>query len=124
MGLSGLKIATKLWSFIVLIIVAICLVAVVGLMRSTAILNDGGQRQNTAEVLVQITTEWNGLTTANAARTTAVLMSQGADIADAFKEPIASTTAKISELQKKIEEMPLRDEDKAQMQKIQMRAKP
>ena len=118
MGLSGLKIATKLWSFIVLIIVAICLVAVVGLMRSTAILNDGGQKQNTAEELVQITTEWNGLTTANAARTTAVLMSQGADIADAFKEPIASTTAKISELQKKIEEMPLRDEDKAQMQKI------
>ena len=28
MGLSGMKIATKLWSFIVLIIVAICMVAV------------------------------------------------------------------------------------------------
>ncbi len=118
MGLSGMKIATKLWSFIVLIIVAICAVAVIGLMRSSAILSEGRDKQHTAEDLVQITTEWNGLTMTNAARTTAVLMSQGNAIGDAFKDPIAATTAKVSELQKKIEDMPLGDDDKAQMKKI------
>ena len=113
-----MKIATKLWSFIILIIVAICMVAVIGLMRNSAILSEGRGKQATAEELVQITTEWNGLTTANAARTTAVLLSQGSQIGDAFKEPIATTTARVSELQKKIEDMPLWDDDKAQMQKI------
>jgi hypothetical protein len=68
MGLSGIKIATKLWSFIVLIIVAICMVAVIGLMRSSAILSEGRQKQAIAQDLVQIATEWNGLTSTNSAR--------------------------------------------------------
>ncbi|WP_170211814.1 methyl-accepting chemotaxis protein [Rhodoferax bucti] len=113
-----MKIATKLWSFIVLTIVAICAVTVAGLARTATSLTEARIEQGNAESLVQITTEWNGLTMTNAARTTAVLMSQGTTIPDAFKEPIAATTAKVSELQKKIEEMPLGDDDKAQMKKI------
>lgn len=106
MGLSGMKIATKLWSFILLIIVAICMVAVIGLMRSNAILNDGRQKQALAQDLVQLATEWNGLTSTNSARNTAILISSGTAVADTFKDVVTSTSADITELQKKLKAWP------------------
>ena len=45
MGLNGLKIATKLWAFIVLVIAGICAVAIVGLLRSASILSEGREAQ-------------------------------------------------------------------------------
>ena len=113
-----MKIATKLWSFIVLIIVAICMVAVIGLMRSNSILNDGRQKQALAQELVQLATEWNGLTSTNSARNTAILISSGTAVADTFKDVVTSTSAEITELQKKIESMAQTDEDKAQLKKV------
>ncbi|MDR7306497.1 methyl-accepting chemotaxis protein [Rhodoferax saidenbachensis] len=118
MGLQRMKIATKLWAFILLVIGAICAVAVVGLIRSASILGEGRATQANAVDLVQIATEWNGLTMTNAARNQAILLSQGPAVAEAFKEPVNATSAQIGELQKKIEAMPLSDADKAQMQKI------
>ncbi|OYQ39894.1 methyl-accepting chemotaxis protein [Rhodoferax sp. TH121] len=118
MGLNGLKIATKLWAFIVLVIVGICAVAIVGLLRSANILAEGREKQSQMEELVQISTEWNGLTMTNAARNQAIMLAEGNAVNDSFKEPINATSAQISELQKKIEAMPLTDADKAQMKKI------
>ncbi len=118
MRLNGLTTAAKLWAFIVLVIAAICAVAVIGLVRSASILGEGRTKQAISQEMLQIATEWNGMTTANAARGQAVLMAENAAIPDAFKEAIASTTAQISELQKKIEAMPLTDADKVQMGKI------
>jgi len=118
MGLNGLKIATKLWAFIVLVIAAICAVAIVGLLRSAGILAEGRAHQAQVEELVQISTEWNGLTMTNAARNQAIMLAEGSAVNDAFKEVINATSAQIGELQKKIEAMPLTDADKAQMKKI------
>jgi methyl-accepting chemotaxis protein len=118
MGLSGMKIATKLWSFIILIIVAICMVAVIGLMRSSAILSEGRQKQAVAQDLVQIATEWNGLTSTNSARNTAILLSSGDAVSDAFKDVVTATSNQITELQTKIEGMAQTDEDKAQLKKV------
>ncbi len=118
MGLSGIKIATKLWSFIVLIIVAICMVAVIGLMRSSAILSEGRQKQAVAQDLVQIATEWNGLTSTNSARNTAILLSSGNAVSDAFKDVVTATSNQITELQNKIEGMAQTEEDKAQLKKV------
>ena len=118
MGLSGIKIATKLWSFIVLIIVAICMVAVIGLMRSSAILSEGRQKQAIAQDLVQIATEWNGLTSTNSARNTAILLSSGNAVNDAFKDVVTATSNQITELQTKIEGMAQTEEDKAQLKKV------
>ncbi|CAM8649894.1 Tar Methyl-accepting chemotaxis protein [Comamonadaceae bacterium] len=118
MGLSGMKIATKLWSFIVLIIVAICMVAVIGLVRSSAILSEGRQKQVVAQELVQIATEWNGLTSTNSARNTAILLSSGDAVSDAFKDAVTATSNQITELQTKIEGMAQTEEDKAQLKKV------
>lgn len=118
MGLNGLKIATKLWAFILLVIVGICAVAIVGLLRSANILSEGRAKQSQMEELVQISTEWNGLTMTNAARNQAIMLAEGNAVNESFKEPINATSAQISELQKKIEGMPLTEADKAQMKKI------
>ncbi|MDT7516091.1 methyl-accepting chemotaxis protein [Rhodoferax mekongensis] len=113
-----MKIATKLWSFIMLIIVAICMVAVIGLMRSTAILNEGNKKQDVAQELVQIATQWNGLTSTNSARNTAILLSSGNAVNDAFKDVVTATSNQITELQTKIEGMAQTEEDKAQLKKV------
>ena len=118
MGLNRLKIATKLWMFIIAVIVCIAAVATVGLLRSASILAQGQATQGISAELVQITTEWNGLTETNAARNQAMLLSSGSSVADAFKEPIATTSAHISDLQKRMEALPLTDADKAQLEKI------
>jgi methyl-accepting chemotaxis protein len=115
---KGLSTAAKLWAFIILVILAICAVAVVGLVRSSKILAEGQAQQAISQELVQIATEWNGLTTANAARTQAVLMADNPAIPDSFKDVISATSATISGLQKRLDAMPLTAADDAQLAKI------
>ena len=118
MTLARLNIASKLWIFILLVILSICTVAVVGLVRSSSILAEGRSAQLNAVELVQISTEWTGLTQTNAVRNQAIIVTPGANASDAFKDSIAATSAQISELQKKIDGMDLSEADKSQMQKI------
>ena len=118
MGLNRLHIASKLWIFILAVIISICAVAVVGLLRSAAILAEGRAAQMNAVELVQITTEWTGLTQANAVRNQSILISPGPTVAAAFKDAVTATSNEITELQKKMEAMPLTVADKAQLQKI------
>ena len=118
MGLDRLQISTKLWLFITGVIALICAVAVVGLMRSNAILADGRAQQMVAVELVQISTEWTGLTQTNAARNQSILLSNGDNLEGIFKDAVLATSNQITELQKKIEAMPLQEDDKAQMKKI------
>jgi methyl-accepting chemotaxis protein len=118
MNASRLNIASKLWVFITLVIVSICAVAVIGLVRSASILAEGRAAQMNAVELVQISTEWTGLTQTNGVRNQAIIITPGNAASDAFKDAVTATSAQISELQKKIDNFPLSDADKAQMQKI------
>ncbi len=118
MTLNTLKIGTKLWAFIVLVITSICAVALGGLLVSDKILDQGRLEQAQSQDLLQMVTAWNGLTMTNAARAQAVLMSDGAAIPAAFKDSIAQTTDQISKLQKSIEAMPLTQVEVALMAKI------
>ena len=118
MGLNRIKISTKLWVFIASVIFFIGAVAVIGLIRSASILGEGRLKQMAAFETVEIVTEWSGLTETNGARNVAILLSEGSAVAEAFKEPVSATTAKVSELQKKIEAMATSDQDKVQLQKV------
>src|SRR5689334_24555658 len=51
--------------------------------------------------------EWQGLTAVNAARTAAALQSGDATLADRLAPAMKATSAKISDVQKKIEQLPL-----------------
>jgi methyl-accepting chemotaxis protein len=118
MGLNRLHIATKLWIFIVLVIAAIASVAGIGLMRSATILYDGRTEQLNAVDLVKVTTQWNGLTQTNAARTLAMVLSAEPAVTAAFKDAVTATSAQITELQKRLDALPLTPADKSQLQKI------
>lgn len=118
MGLARLHIASKLWIFIALVILSICAVAVIGLVRSAGILADGRAAQENSAELVQLSTEWTGLTQTNAVRNQAIIATPGTNASDAFKDAVTATSTQISELQKKMDSMQLTDADKAQMKKI------
>ena len=118
MNFNRLKIATKLWLFIGLILALLVSIAGVGLVRSASILGEGRAQQLVAHQMVQVATRWNGLTETNAARNHALIVSSDPALTDAFKEAVTATSNDISLMQKQLEALPLTDADKAQLQKI------
>jgi len=124
MGIDRLKIATKLWLFIVVILAFLVVVAGVGLVRSAGILAEGRTRQDVAFQLVQVTTQWNGLTETNAVRNQAMILSGEASVNAAFKDAVTATSDQITVLQKKLESMPITEADRTQLAKIASLRKP
>jgi methyl-accepting chemotaxis protein len=118
MGIDRLKISTKLWVFIVLVLALLTTIAGVGLARSAAILAEGRAQQEIAYKMVQVATRWNGLTETNATRTHAIIVSSDASVNATFKDAIAATTKEISEMQQQLEALPLTETDKLQLKKI------
>lgn len=118
MNFNRWSIATKLWAFILLVVFSIVAVTGFGLMRSASILNEGRMAQSQANEMVQLSTQWVGLSEANAVRNQTLILSSEPAVSAAFKGPIDVTVGQISELQKKLEAMSLGDEDKAQLAKI------
>ena len=118
MNFSRVKVSTKLWIFIVVVLSLIVGIAAIGLARSAAILGEGRLLQEQAIRMAQVATRWNGLSETNAARTQATILSTEANVSGSFKEPMKTTSAEISELQKQFESMSTTQEDRAQLQKI------
>ncbi len=115
---NRLKIATKLWVFIVLVLALLTTIAGVGLVRSASILAEGRARQDIALQLVHVTTQWNGLTETNAVRNQAIILSGEPGVAASFKDAVTATSDQITVLQKKLESLPITDADRAQLAKI------
>ena len=113
-----LKMGHKLW--LVVIIIVVSLVAVVAFSgyrsastraQSEVILQDAVARHDAV-------VRWAGLTETNAVRTLAVVLSDEPAIQAEFKAAMASTSAKIGEVQKSLEGMQLSEREKAQMATI------
>ncbi|MBY0453902.1 MAG: MCP four helix bundle domain-containing protein [Burkholderiaceae bacterium] len=113
-----LKIAQKLWLAVGFIITMLVLVLVFSGYRSLQQQIQDDAISETLGVRLDAATHWMGLTETNAARTQALITSSDPAVESAFKEAIAATSAKISELQKTIEAMDLAATDRAQMAKV------
>ncbi len=113
-----LKMSHKLWLAVLVIVVA--LLAVVGFAGyRTADHQARAQAQvRSMAARVEAAMLWAGLTETNAARTQALVVSADPAVGAEFKEVIAATSARISELQKSLEAMAQSEADKAQMAKI------
>ncbi len=118
MDFNRLRIATKLWVFIAVIMVLLVGIAGIGLVRSAGILAQGRAQQLVAYQMVQTTTRWSGLTESNAVRNHAIIVSSDPAVTTAFKDAVDATTKEISEMQKQLDALPLTEQDRAQMQKI------
>jgi methyl-accepting chemotaxis protein len=117
MNFNRLTIAQKLWAFIVFVILSIVSVALVGLIRSAAILGEGRLAQTNAMEMAQISSQWTGMTQTNAVRNQAIVLSGEAAVSAAFKDQVSATSAQITELQKKLDAMPMTEADKAHLKK-------
>ena len=118
MQFHRLQVATKLWLFIGLMVTGIVLVAALGLARSSRILGEGRARLEMSSELLQVASQWKGLTQTNSVRNHALMLSSDPALAAAFKADIDKTTAEIGELQKRLEALPLSDADREQLKKI------
>ncbi|UCV00687.1 methyl-accepting chemotaxis protein [Acidovorax radicis] len=113
-----LKMGHKLWFAVAAIVVL--LVAVVGFsgFRSAKTQAEGNAILQEVSMRHDAVVHWAGLTETNAVRTLALVLSEEPAVQAEFKDAIAATSAKIGEVQKSLEAMPLSDREKAQMEKI------
>ena len=116
--MNQLRIAHKLWFSVMAIV--LLMAAAIGFSGYRTLTVEAESDAASAELAsrVEAALRWTGLTETNAARTQAVIVSSDPDVERVFKDAMAATTARISEVQKSIEAMGLSDADRAQMAKI------
>ena len=117
-NMQQLQIAHKLWLSVLAIVTL--LVAAISFAGYRTLTTEAHSDAASAELAqrVEAALRWMGLTETNAARTYAVILSSDPQVEQAFKEPMAATTASISVVQKSLEAMDLSAADRAQMAKI------
>ena len=115
MSFSNLKIRTKLWAAVGVIIVLLISLLGYTATRTARLTAEGAAVAGELAQRVDIATRWTSLTEANAARTLADILSTEGVVHDVMQADIAKTSASISELQKDLESRSLSSEDKAQM---------
>jgi methyl-accepting chemotaxis protein len=117
-SLNKLTVGAKLWTGVALIILALLGTVASAGLRS-ARLNDESSR-----VLTQLSektalaVEWAGITETTTTRVQASMLSSDPLIAHTYKELIPAGSARITELQKRLEAMELTEAEKAQLAKI------
>ena len=113
-----LKIATRLW------LPTVAMASLLVLMASTVTVRTSGQIAATdaqlsgQEAKLYDAATWQGLTTANVARVVASVLSTDPAVEAAMKPEIEATTARISEIQKRIEAVATSDAEKAALVRI------
>jgi methyl-accepting chemotaxis protein len=118
MSFKNMRVATKIWVAVGLIMLALAAMLTGTSLRASA------QQQQMDTTLADLITrdkaahQWFTATLANSVRVTATVISSDPAVGVAFKEAVAETTARISEIQKSIESMQLSNDEKAQMAKI------
>ena len=104
-NMQQLQIAHKLWLSVLAIVTL--LVAAISFAGYRTLTVEAHSDAASAELSqrVEAALRWMGLTETNAARTYAVILSSDPQVEQAFKEPMATTTASISVVQKSLEAM-------------------
>ena len=114
----SLKIAARLWiptlAMAAVLVVAAC---TVGLLTRSKIALAEAELHSQEDKLIDAAT-WQGLTSTNVARVVASVLSSDAAVEQAFKPEIAATTARISEIQKRIEASAVGADEKAVLARI------
>ncbi len=115
---KNLGIGGKLWLAVATLVVA--MLSIVGLAAWRA-----GSQQALAEAELKVSDlklktarEWAALSEVAMVRSTASNLSADPVVAEAFAKPIADAIARITKLQKQVQELPLTDRDRAQLDKI------
>jgi len=118
MNFNNLRVSTKLWLGVGGILLTLSVLIGFATARLIGLQEEADAKLESLHTRVKDANAWAGLTEANAARTVAAIMTFDPGVEERLKSDIAATTAKISKLQKEIEESGLGADEKAQMQKV------
>ena len=113
-----LRIAHKLWLSVLAIVVM--LAGVVGFAGSRSARAQVESNAVTAAMKLRVdaASRWMGLAESQAARTQAIIVSSDPAVEEALKGAMAATASQASQVQKKIEALPLLEADRAQLAKV------
>jgi methyl-accepting chemotaxis protein len=118
MSFNNLRIATKLWLTVGVIIVSLAALTGFSAFRLISLQTQSDAELDALNMRIRAATTWAGLTEANAIRTIAMITSYDPGVEESLSKAIAATSATISEVQKRIEAMRLGQDELAQIQKI------
>jgi len=118
MSFNNLRVATKLWLGVGVIIAALAMLIGFSAFKLASLQADSDVKQSQLNMRVKAVTTWAGLTETNSIRTMALITAYDPGVEAALATAIAATSAKISVVQKGLEAMPLGKDELAQMQKI------
>ena len=112
------SIVTKLWVFILLVVLTIVAVAVIGIARSAAILNQGAIAQLDATQKVETSSRLAGMSQSRAAYNLATIALVDPTLTSTLSEQAASTQKDIEVLQEKLQSSATGEIDTATLAKI------
>ena len=118
MRFNNLRVATKLWLTVGVIIVSLASLTGFSAFKLISLQAESDARLEALNTRIKAVTTWAGLTEANSIRTMAMLTSYDPGIEGELSKAIAATSARISEVQQRIETMSLGKDELAQIQKI------
>ncbi len=116
--MKNLSIATKLWLPIVVLAGVVLLMTVTSALRTSSLQAQSKADQEQQQTKFELALRWRGMTEANASRAIAGIVSPDVIVADTLKPDIDATTARISELQKQLENLATTAPEKDAMAKI------
>ncbi|MFZ5521791.1 MAG: methyl-accepting chemotaxis protein [Pseudomonadota bacterium] len=118
MKLNQLSIAAKLWSAVILLIVGMLAIISFAGWRSAASQKEAEAKMELAATKLRTVQQWASMSEVAVTRATASVISADPAVGAAFKDINAKDIARITELKKQIEALPLTDDERAQMRRI------
>ena len=116
--IGNISVGGKLWLAIGLIVVALATVIAITAINSARLTAESEQVLQTMTEKVQLATRWAGLTETNVTRVQAQVISNSPAIDALYKDLIPAGVAAITEVQKRLEAMPLSAQERALMDRI------
>ncbi|MBL0918496.1 MAG: HAMP domain-containing protein [Hydrogenophaga sp.] len=116
--MRNMSVGAKLWSGVVLIILALLATVATAGLRSAHLTEESEKVLSALSTKTALAIEWAGLTETNVTRVQASTLSTDPAIAEIYKDLIPVGVARITELQKQLNAMEMNEAEKAQLAKI------
>jgi methyl-accepting chemotaxis protein len=116
--MNKLSVGSKIWLPAVLTAVVVTLMAAFTAVRTARSLDTTLGDQALHREKAEVSAQWRGLTQANAARAFAILSSTDAELSKVLKADMEATTARVNELQKRLDTLADTPEEKAVLKEV------
>jgi methyl-accepting chemotaxis protein len=118
MRLDKLRLTTKLWAAMGLMVLLLALIIGAGAYSAGQSRERYAEASSAMQARIHAATQWAALADVTAARAYAVVVSVDPGVASAFKNDIMAVNVQMDDLQKSIEALPLSAQERAQLARI------